>query len=180
MATAADSNTTAFVLQALMAAGVGPGDEAVTKAQAYYAEIQNDDGGWPYQSPSDFGTDTDANSTSVAIQALIAAGQDPAGADWTTAGGSTPLSALEALQNESGAFAWQAAVPDDNLLATVQALPALAGKALPLATMDVGQPVANAPTVTPETGGGAFSLVLPLVLSGLAVAAGGYALGRRR
>ncbi len=52
--------------------------------------IQNEDGGWPYQNPSDYGTDTDANSTAVTIQAIIAAGQDPAGADWTTAEGSAP------------------------------------------------------------------------------------------
>ena len=35
--------------------------------------IQKADGGWPYQSPSDFCTDTDSNSTAVAIQAIIAA-----------------------------------------------------------------------------------------------------------
>ena len=108
-------------------------------------------------------------------QAMIAAGQDPAGADWTV-GENTPISALEALQNESGAFAWQAAVPDDNLLATVQALPALAGKAFPLATMDVGQ--AAAPPTVPETGGSPVALALPLLLSGFALAGSGYLLKR--
>jgi hypothetical protein len=90
-----------------------------------------------------------------------------------------PVAALAALQNESGAFAWQAAIPDDNLLATVQALPAVAGKAFPLATMDVGAPVATSPVTVPETGGSALNLVLPLLLSGLALAGGGYALRRR-
>ncbi len=178
--TAGDTNTTAFAVQALVAAGEAADSDAVTQALAYYRGIQNEDGGWPYQNPSDFGTATDANSTAVTIQALIAAGQDPAGADWTTAEGSTPLSALEALQNESGAFAWQAAVPDDNLLATVQALPAVAGKAFPLASMDVGEPVATPLTTLPETGGTAINLALPLLLSGLALAGGGYALRRRK
>lgn len=176
--TAGDTNTTAFAVQALVAAGEGPGSDPVSNALAYSKGIQNEDGGWPYQNPSDYGTATDANSTAVTIQAIIAAGQDPAGAGWTTAGGITPISALEALQNESGAFAWQAAVPDDNLLATVQALPALAGKAFPFATMDVGQPAA--PITVPETGGAAVTLALPLLLGGLALAGGGFALNRKK
>ena len=89
-----------------------------------------------------------------------------------------PLSALEALQNASGAFAWQAAVPDDNLLATVQALPALADKAFPFATMDVGE--AAAPPMMPETGATVANFALPLLLSGLALASGGYVLRRKR
>ena len=175
--TAADTNTTAFAVQALIAAGEAPESGAVTAALATYQGIQNDDGGWPYQNPSEFGTDTDANSTAVVIQAILAAGQDPAGADWTSEAGNTPLAALEALQNESGAFAWQAAMPDDNLLATVQALPALAGLFFPFATMDVGQP-ASPPTI-PETGGAVVGLAPLLTLAGLALAASGYALRRR-
>jgi prenyltransferase beta subunit len=175
--TDADTNTTAFAVQALVAAGEPADSEAVSKALDYYRAIQNADGGWPYQSPSSFGTDTDANSTAVTIQALIAAGQDPA--SWTTGDGGDPVSTLEAFQNESGAFAWQAAMPDDNLLATVQALPALAGKAFPLATMQVGE-AAAAPVVVPETGGAVANLALPLVLTGLALSASGYALRRKR
>jgi Prenyltransferase and squalene oxidase repeat len=179
-ATAADTNTTAFAVQALIAAGEAASGQAVATALTYYKGIQNEDGGWPYQSPSDFGTATDANSTAVTIQALIAAGQDPAGAGWKTVQGNTPVTALEALQKESGAFAWQAAIPDDNLLATVQALPAVAGKAFPLATMDVGQATAAAPTTAPVTGGEVANLALPLILSGLALAGSGYLLRRRK
>jgi hypothetical protein len=178
--TAADTNTTAFALQALIAAGETASSEAVSRAIAYYQDIHNDDGGWPYQNPSDFGTATDANSTAVVIQAIIAVGQDPASADWASAEGYTPITALEAFQNESGAFAWQAAVPDDNLLATVQALPALAGKAFPLATMDVGSITTATPATMPETGGGLVNLALALVLGGVALAGGGYALNRRK
>jgi hypothetical protein len=173
--TPGDTNTTAFAVQALVAAGEDPAGDAVADALAYYKGIQNEDGGWPYQNPSEYGTATDGNSTAVTMQAIIAAGQDPAGADWM-AGEYTPVAALEALQNESGAFAWQAAMPDDNLLTTVQALPALAGKAFPLATMEVGQ--AAAPPTVPETGGGPVALALPLLLSGFALAGGGYLLKR--
>jgi len=180
--TDADTNTTAFAVQALIAAGEPADGQAITLALDYYRSIQNADGGWPYQSPSSFGTDTDANSTAVTIQALIAAGQDPAA--WTTDEGGDPVSTLDAFQNESGAFAWQAAVPDDNLLATVQALPALAGQAFPLATMQVGEaaaaPAASAPATVPETGGAVLALALPLVLGGLSLAAGGLALRRKQ
>jgi hypothetical protein len=178
-ATAADTNTTAFAVQALVAAGEAADGEAVIKTLAYDEGIQNDDGGWPYQNPSDFGTATDANSTAVTIQALIAAGEDPAGARWTRAEGNTPVGALEALQNESGAWAWQAAIPDDNLLATIQALPAVAAQAFPLASMNVGTPEPMLLSL-PETGGAAVSLAVPLLLSGLALASAGYALGRKK
>ena len=176
-ATAADTNTTALAVQALAAAGEAPTGKAIAQALSYYQGIQNDDGGWPYQSPSSFGTATDANSTAVTIQAILAAGQDPSGAEWTTATGQTPVAVLEALQNPSGAFAWQATARDDNLLATVQALPALAGKPFPLATMAAGPAAAPAPVSTlPVTGGPAIYLALPLIVAGLALAAGGYAL----
>jgi prenyltransferase beta subunit len=178
--TAGDTNTTACAVQALAAAGEAADSAAITKALAYYRDIQNDDGGWPYQNPSDFGTATDANSTAVTIQAIVAAGQDPAGAAWAAATGATPVSALESFQNESGAFAWQATVPDDNLLATVQALPALAGKAFPFATVDVGEATVSAPATVPETGGTAFNLAPPLLLAGLALLGGSYALRRKR
>ncbi len=177
-ATAADTNTTAVAVQALAAAGDVP--TPIAQAMSYYHGIQNDDGGWPYQSPSSFGTATDANSTAVTIQAILAAGQDPAGAEWTTATGQTPVAALEALQNPTGAFAWQATARDDNLLATVQALPALAGKPFPLATMDAGPAATPPPPETmPVTGGPAMSLALPLILAGLGLASGGYALRRK-
>jgi prenyltransferase beta subunit len=179
-ATAADTNTTAFAVQALVAAGEPTDGQAVTNALAYYKSIQNEDGGWPYQNPSEYGTATDANSTAVVIQAIIAAGQDPTSADWTMAGGKTPISALEALQNPSGAFAWQTAIADDNLLATVQALPALAGKAFPLSTMAVGEASAAPPSTMPVTGAPVPNPALPLLLGGLALTVGAYALYRRK
>ncbi len=178
-----DSNSTALAVQALVAAGEQ--DAAVNKAVEYLRGIQNEDGGFPYQKPSDFGSDTDANSTAYVIQALIATGNDPAGDDWAV-GGNTPVDALAGLQLESGAFAWQAAVPGDNFLATVQAVPALAGKAFLDVTgsMDVGE--ATAPAELPATGGvfpeGTYRLLawgLALTLSGLALSGAGLAWRRR-
>ena len=111
-----DSNTTGLVVQALLVAGAG--GEAAPSLD-YFRRVQNADGGWTYQKPSAFGEDTDANSTALGIQALLAAGQDLAA--W-----GHPERALQALQLENGALMFNAAAPGENLLATVQAIPALA------------------------------------------------------
>ncbi len=114
----ADSNTTAVVIQALVAAGEGE-SERVTSGLAYLAGCTTDAGvAWNDVE----GSVPDANSTGVAVQALIAAGQDAA-----------PLTAaLGAFQNPSGAFHYNADDPSDNLFATLQAIPAVAGVALPV------------------------------------------------
>jgi len=176
-----DSNSTALALQALVA--VGGQDAAVSKAGEYLHRIQNEDGGFPYQKPSDFGTDTDANSTAYVVQALIAAGSDPAGGDWAI-GGNTPAAALAGLQLDSGAFAWQVALPDDNFLSTVQAVPALEGKTFLDVTgsMDVGE--VSAPAELPATGDvspeGIYRLpAWALAVAGLALSGVGLALRRR-
>lgn len=169
---AGDTNTTALVLQALAAVGR---KEGVTEALAYLRKVQNEDGGFPYQKPSQYGTDTDANSTAVVLQALMALGEDLD--DWAPAD-SNPLEALEALYDpSSGAFLWQAAVPGANVLATAQAIPALAGYTfvqLPLAP-------ASAPTATtlPASGGFAATPIVLLILGAGAVSAG-LALHRRK
>ena len=145
-----DTNTTALVIQALLAAG---NDEALDEALAYLQRVQNQDGGFPYQNPSDYGTDTDANSTAYVLQALTAAGQSLD--DWAPAG-VDPRSALEALYDPaSGAFFWQAAYATPNVLATAQAIPALAGYTfldLPRLRAASSTPT-PAPPVLPATGG---------------------------
>jgi hypothetical protein len=179
-----DSNSTALALQALVAAHEQ--DAAVNKALEYLHSIQNEDGGFPYQKPSEFGSDTDANSTAYVIQALIATGNDPTSSDWTV-GGNTPLTALAALQLESGAFAWQAAVPGENFLASVQAIPALEGKAFLDVAGVMNEGEATAPSQLPATGGvspeGSYRLLpvwgLALVVTGLALGKAGLILRRR-
>jgi len=174
---ASDTNTTALAVQALLAAGHHDG---VDGALVYLHQMQNDDGGFPYQNPSDYGTDTDANSTAVVLQALLAAGEPLS--DWSPEGKS-PLDALNALyDSDSGAFLWQAAVPGPNVLATAQAIPALAGYTfvkLPHveAATAPGPAVAPAGTSLPASGGVA---VLPVGLIALGVAALGTGFTLRR
>lgn len=127
--TGSDTNTTALAVQALKA--TNSSSAALPKAQSYLLSQQNTDGGFPYSKTSPFGSDSDADSTAYVIQALVALGVDPAA---LKQGANTPLTALLALQNTSGAFRYQTAVPDDNIFATEQAIPALLLKTFPLKT----------------------------------------------
>ena len=175
-----DTNTTALAVQALLITGH---QDEVGDALAYLRNVQNDDGGFPYQNPSDYGTDTDANSTAVVLQALLAAGESLS--DWAPEG-TSPLDALIALHDsDSGAFFWQAAVPGPNVLATAQAIPAVAGYTfvdLPrVEAVNPPGPVAAPGDVTLPESGGVALLPIPMGLIGLGVAAlgAGFALRRR-
>lgn len=128
---AGDTNTTAIAIQALAAVGLGE-RRVVDRALEYLKSVQLGDGGFPYQGGA--GAVSDANSTGIVVMALIAAGQDPASADWDNVAGT-----LLAMQNESGAFRYSNDPPDDNLYATLQALQAIAllgsgGGATPVAS----------------------------------------------
>jgi len=174
----ADTNTTAMVMQALVAAGE-PG--AAAGALPYLQRMQNEDGGFPYQKPSAWGTDSDANSTAVAIQVLTALGESMG--DWVT-NGTDPLGALLALWDaDSGAYYWQAAVPFANMLATAQAVQAAEGFSF-TALPKVG--ASQAPSVTsvavtpllPVSGGPSVST--ELVMGCVVLLVGVSALLRRR
>jgi hypothetical protein len=124
-----DSNGTALATQALVALGEMPDHDPLE----FLATTQNADGGFAFVP----GFDSDANSTALAIQALIAAGEDLV--EWAKPNGA-PEAFLLGLQlgnppeATAGAFAFQGAKTlVANAFATVQAVPALAGKAFPLA-----------------------------------------------
>lgn len=121
----ADTNTTAMVMQALVAVG---DVDAAAGALPYLQRMQNEDGGFPYQKPSPWGTESDANSTAVVLQALVALGE-PLGL-WAPRG-TDPVGALLAFWDaSSGAYVWQAAMPFANMLATAQAVQATEGMSL--------------------------------------------------
>jgi hypothetical protein len=125
-----DTNTTALVIQALVAAGQR-NTPAVERAVAYLATQRNADGGFPYSQASTFGTASDANSTALVIQAIVATSGNPTAGQWADANGN-PVAALLALQNSSGAFRYDAATPEDNAFATYQVVPALLYRSFPL------------------------------------------------
>ena len=118
---AGDSNTTAMVIQALVAVDEG-GSDLIPSAVAYLETTRTDDGRYGYSAGAPLLAD--ANSTALVVQAMIATGVDVAA--------SGDLAGLAAFQNPSGAFRYQDADPADNGFATVQAIPALAGVALPV------------------------------------------------
>jgi hypothetical protein len=121
---AADSNTTALVIQALVAAGHGD-DPMVDRALAFLSTLLAPEGGFAY-GPAD-PLVADANSTALVLQALIAAGEDPALPEWGNA-----LLALARFQTPSGGLRYMAADEEPNLLATVQAIPAMEELSLPV------------------------------------------------
>ncbi|MBN1955176.1 MAG: terpene cyclase/mutase family protein [Anaerolineae bacterium] len=170
-----DTNTTALAIQALLV--TGHRDE-IGAAFAYLQRVQNDDGGFPYQSPSAYGTDTDANSTAYVYQALLAAGEPMV--NWTPAG-VDPLGALGNLYDpDSGAFFWQGALPFPNVLATAQAIPALRGYSfveLPRVSLASPPAAAPAPVLLPASGG--LSSLPLLALVGAAMLGAGLVLSRR-
>ncbi|MDQ3706548.1 MAG: terpene cyclase/mutase family protein [Chloroflexota bacterium] len=116
---AADTNTTAVVIQAYVAAGAQDRahQNVLRTAWTYLMSQQNPDGGFPYQKGGAGGSDSDVNSTAYAAQALIALGG--------TEDARRPLEFIVSLQKPSGAFQWMKSEPDENPGATYQAIPAL-------------------------------------------------------
>jgi hypothetical protein len=124
-----DTNTTAFVIQTLIAAGETLDSPLIENGLKYLQAAQNDDGGFTYAPGSPFGTDSDSNSSAYAIQAILAVGQDPQSDAWSKSGNNA-IDYLLALQLPDGSLEWQ---PGNgaNFLATAQAIPALLGKSFP-------------------------------------------------
>lgn len=129
-----DTNTTALAIQALVAAGEPVDSPTIAQALAFLAGAQQENAGFVYDPKTpEYGTD--ANSTAYVIQALLAAGEDPAGESWAK-NGATPFDFLLSLQLPDGSFEWQ---PETgaNLLATAQAVPALLGSSHPIAVREL-------------------------------------------
>ncbi|WKU44638.1 terpene cyclase/mutase family protein [Streptomyces sp. VNUA116] len=138
------TDATAAAVQGLAAAGGRA--EAVRKGLDWLKAHQNDDGGWGYQA----GSPTDANSTSIALGAFAAAGQDPA--KDAVKNGKNPVETLLAFQlgcdakeGERGAFAYlkdDKGLRADNLASAAAALATL-GKGFVVEPLkkDADQPV---------------------------------------
>ncbi len=118
-----DVDTTALVVQALLAGGqVTPTHPALVAAERFFRSEQDEAGSWGYRWG---GTYTpSADSTAAVIQALVAMGYTPATYAWETAQGGDPHTALAAMQGADGAFV--------NALGTAHALAGLAEAPLPV------------------------------------------------
>jgi hypothetical protein len=128
-----DSNATAMAVQALKL--LGGHQDAVTRGTDWLKTVQNADGSWAFNP----GNPGDANSTGLAVNALLAVDLDPATVVKNGRSGYDGLALFQlgctAPAEQRGGFAYQPA-PDGSLkandLAGAQALLAAAGGKLPV------------------------------------------------
>ena len=110
----ASPDSTALVLQALLASGFSGEDKVITTAIDYLKDAQLDDGGWG-----------DSSTTSFVIMALNALGQTSD--NWTSDLGKLPVANLMTFQKANGAFVYSWEFMDDSIMSTASALMALFG-----------------------------------------------------
>ena len=126
-----DSNDTAAAIMSLVASGVPASDGRVASALSYLKTDQAADGGFLYDGQT---AGTDSSSTSWVVWALNSLAINPQ--SWSK-GASNPISYLASYQNTDGSFKWMATdttVPAAPI--TADAVIALAGKTLPLKTVN--------------------------------------------
>lgn len=120
-----DSDDTAAVIMALIAAGERKDAPAVSRALDYLRANQMEDGGFNYGGSSS----SNAASAAWVIQAIAAAGEDPS--RWSK-NSRDAVSALADLQQPDGSFRWTAYTTDNPCGMTARAIPALLGKPYPV------------------------------------------------
>jgi len=111
-----DTSTTALCIQAALATA-----QPTRAALQFLRQNQNPDGGWRHLPNSQFAGGSEAYATAAALMALTAAEED--WNDWNN-----PQNTLLKLQTPDGSFT--TGNPWGDLLATAQAIPALAGVSL--------------------------------------------------
>jgi len=128
-----DTNTTAAAVMALMAAGELPSTTEVISGLNFIKSSQGTDAGFFYSDV--YTTTSDANSTAYAVQAIIAAGDDPTAGKWVV-DSTNPISYLLDMQLPDGSFEWMKGA-GSNILATQQVIPALLEKPFPITPADL-------------------------------------------
>jgi len=122
-----DVDDTSAAIMALIAGGEPHGSQVIEKGLGYLKQNQMDNGGFQF-----FG-DVNSASDSWAIDAIVAAGQNPTHQNWTE-NGNNPVTHLLSLQNVDGSFNWTSNDPDwvYKKKMTSYAIPALVGKPYPI------------------------------------------------
>jgi hypothetical protein len=124
-----DTNSTAQAIEGLSAQGALTA-KAARSATKFLESAQDPDGGWGYEpNAADAPGSTDPDSTALVIQAILALGKSPS-ANAFVQGGSNPVATLLSYQLTSGEGSGGFYYPgssDPDLLATYQAVPAVAG-----------------------------------------------------
>jgi hypothetical protein len=112
-------DTTALVIESLVAAGVSPREAGLRAGTAWMLRQRNAEGGF---ASAGAGGSTDANSTAGVIRALRSLGRTPP---------ASTRAALARLQEPDGGIRFTQVVAGSRLIATGDALIALAGATLP-------------------------------------------------
>ena len=158
--TGSDTNSTAWAYQGLKANAATPPRDPL----AWLAANETPDAGWSFYGGA--GGVADASSTALVTQAIIASGADPDAPPWARPG-ATPVSRLGQFQLPDGGYP-AAGETQASVHATVQAVPAAAGRVFPL-------PPAATPLVD-DSGGSSVLWVVLIVVVVLAAGAAGAAL----
>ena len=125
-----DVDSTAAAVMALIAAGESQSSDVVTDGLEYIKSQQADNGGF-----ESWGT-TNADTDSWAIDAIVAAGQDPTSAAWTE-NGNTPIDDLLTFRQNDGSFYWQDGTPGMSVpKTTASAIQALLGAPYPVKVLE--------------------------------------------
>jgi hypothetical protein len=123
---ASNPDMTGASIMALRAAGVDAGDPSIQAALGFLHSIQNADGGFSFQPGK-----SDAAATAWCVQAIVAAGQDPAGAGWSK-NGNAPYGFVASMQASDGHFYWMEGSDKNPVWTTAYAVCALARKPFPV------------------------------------------------
>ena len=114
------------------------------RATGYLKQSLAPGGGFVYAPGQEDPPVADANSTALAVQALLALDEGPAARP-----GATRSAGWRRFQNASGAFRWKDDQPDDNLLASVQAIAGAGQLYLPFRPEDASGPRARRAAARP-------------------------------
>ncbi|MEW6553468.1 MAG: prenyltransferase/squalene oxidase repeat-containing protein [Actinomycetota bacterium] len=123
---ASNPDMTAASIMALRAAGVNSDEQSIKSALAYLRSIQNGDGGFSFERGS-----SDVSATAWCVQAIVAAGQDPAGGEWSK-NGNTPYGFIASMQAGDGRFYWMDGADKNPVWTTAYAVCAMARKPYPI------------------------------------------------
>ncbi len=137
-----DADDTGVAIQTLVVLGENPAvSDSIQKVLQYLKKCQTNEGGF---TPGDqwMGSKANAATDAWVIQGLIAAGQDPAGNEWTI-NGKNPVTHLISLQNGDGSFNWTTGVSSSPVTMTAYAVMALAGQPFPIKSAYGPGPVVN-------------------------------------
>ncbi len=123
-------DATSASVMALIAAGEDKNSEIIENAISFLKTKQVDNGGFEFR-----GT-TNAGTTAWAIQAIVAAGKNPASIYWIN-NGSSPIDYLLKLQQKDGSFNWSENQRINPVWMTAYVIPALVGKPYPVKIMEI-------------------------------------------